>query len=79
MAGKQDGAKTGRFAIIEQFLADGMDHMFGNPGHRRAGLSGCARRISGNEIHLDASGNRCHVDGDGYARATQRPTLVQMH
>ena len=24
--------KTGRFAIIEQFLADGMDHMFGNPG-----------------------------------------------
>ncbi|MEO0012313.1 MAG: hypothetical protein RLZZ535_702 [Cyanobacteriota bacterium] len=24
--------KTGRFAIIEQLLADGIDHMFGNPG-----------------------------------------------
>ena len=24
--------KTGRFAIIEQFLADGMHFMFGNPG-----------------------------------------------
>jgi hypothetical protein len=25
-------SKTGRFAILEQFLADGMTHMFGNPG-----------------------------------------------
>ena len=24
--------KTYRFAIIEQFLADGMEYMFGNPG-----------------------------------------------
>ncbi len=24
--------KTGRFAIIEQLLADGITHMFGNPG-----------------------------------------------
>ena len=24
--------KSGRFAILEQFLADGIDHMFGNPG-----------------------------------------------
>ena len=24
--------KTGRSIIIEQFLADGMNHMFGNPG-----------------------------------------------
>jgi len=24
--------KTGRSALIEQCLADGMDHMFGNPG-----------------------------------------------
>lgn len=24
--------KTGRFAIIEQFLTDGMNYMFGNPG-----------------------------------------------
>ena len=24
--------KTGRFAILEQFLADGMHVMFGNPG-----------------------------------------------
>ncbi|MGL5035689.1 MAG: thiamine pyrophosphate-binding protein, partial [Microcystaceae cyanobacterium] len=24
--------KTGRFAILEQFLADGIHYMFGNPG-----------------------------------------------
>ena len=24
--------KTGRFAIIEQLLADGIQYMFGNPG-----------------------------------------------
>ena len=30
--------KTGRFAIIEQFLADGMDHMFGQPGTVEQGM-----------------------------------------
>ena len=24
--------RTGRFAILEQFLADGIHYMFGNPG-----------------------------------------------
>ena len=24
--------KTGHFAILEQFLADGIKHIFGNPG-----------------------------------------------
>ena len=32
MAVTDSQVKTGRFAIIEQFLADGMEHMFGNPG-----------------------------------------------
>ncbi len=32
MVGNAMTEKTGRFAIIEQFLADGIDHMFGNPG-----------------------------------------------
>ena len=26
------GTKTGRFAIVEQLLADGITYMFGNPG-----------------------------------------------
>src|SRR3954447_13656203 len=26
------GHRTGHYAIIEQFLADGITHMFGNPG-----------------------------------------------
>ena len=34
MQGKLESmaGKTGRFAMLEQFLADGMTHMFGNPG-----------------------------------------------
>src|SRR6478735_508988 len=72
-------AKTGRFAILEQLLADGMTTMFGNPGTVEQGF-------------LDALGSYPEMRyvttlqetigvamGDGYARATQKPTVVQLH
>ena len=35
--------QTGRFAIVEQLLADGIDYMFGNPGTVEQGLPRRAR------------------------------------
>ena len=71
--------KSGRFAILEQFLADGVRYMFGNPGTVEQGF-------------LDALGEYPELQyieclqesiaagiGDGYARATKRPTIVQLH
>src|SRR3954465_3661742 len=72
-------ARTGRQAIIEQLLADGITYMFGNPGTVEQGF-------------LDALGTYPEMRyvptlqetiavgiGDGYARATQKPTVVQLH
>jgi thiamine pyrophosphate-dependent acetolactate synthase large subunit-like protein len=72
-------AKAGRSAILEQFLEDGITYMFGNPGTVEQGF-------------LDALGDYPQLRyitalqetiavgmADGYARATQRPALVQLH
>ncbi len=79
MAGKQDGAKTGRFAIIEQFLADGMDHMFGNPGTVEQGFLDALDAYPEMKYILTLQETVAVLTADGYARATQRPTLVQLH
>ncbi|MCE7007200.1 thiamine pyrophosphate-binding protein [Kibdelosporangium philippinense] len=70
--------RPGKVAIFEQFAADGIEYMFGNPGTVEQGF-------------LDAGGD-FDVDyllslhegvavgmADGYARASQRPALVQLH
>lgn len=72
-------SRAGRFAIIEQLLADDIRFMFGNPGTVEQGF-------------LDALGNYPEMRyivalqetiavaiGDGYARATGRPAVVQLH
>ena len=71
--------KTGRFALLEQLRADGFTYMFGNPGTVEQGF-------------LDALGEFPEIEyietlqetiavgiADGYARAAQKPALVQLH
>lgn len=71
--------KTGNEKLIEQFLADGCNYMFGNPGTVEQGF-------------LDAMGNyeafhyiTCLQESiavamaDGYARKTGNPVVVQLH
>ena len=71
--------KTGRFAIIEQFLADGMDVMFGNPGTVEQGFLDAIASYPQLKYYLTLQETVALMMGDGYARATQRPTLVQIH
>ena len=71
--------KTGRFAVIEQFLADGMDHMFGNPGTVEQGFLDALREYPDMKYVLTLQESVAVLIADGYARATQRPTLVQLH
>lgn len=71
--------KTGRFAIIEQFLADGMHYMFGNPGTVEQGFLDALSEYPQMKYILTLQESVALMIGDGYARATQKPTLVQIH
>jgi benzoylformate decarboxylase len=72
-------AKTGRFAIIEQFLADGMNTMFGNPGTVEQGFLDALAAYPQLKYILTLQESVAVMAADGYARATQKPTLVQLH
>jgi benzoylformate decarboxylase len=71
--------KTGRFAILEQFLADGMDHMFGNPGTVEQGFLDALGSYPELKYILTLQETIAVLAADGYARATRKPTLVQLH
>src|SRR5947199_3441367 len=71
--------KTGRFAILEQFLADGMDHMFGNPGTVEQGFLDALAHYPQLKYILTLQETIAVLTADGYARATQKPTVVQLH
>ena len=71
--------KTGRFAILEQFLADGMRYMFGNPGTVEQGFLDALSDYPDLRYILTLQESVAGTMADGYARATQKPTLVQLH
>jgi thiamine pyrophosphate-dependent acetolactate synthase large subunit-like protein len=71
--------KTGREAIIEQFLADGIHYMFGNPGTVEQGFLDELRNYPQMKYILTLQETITVLAADGYARATKKPTLVQIH
>jgi thiamine pyrophosphate-dependent acetolactate synthase large subunit-like protein len=71
--------KTGRYAIIEQFLTDGMNHMFGNPGTVEQGFLDAVSTYPEMKYILTLQETVAVMAADGYARATKKPTLVQLH
>jgi len=73
------GHKTGHFAIIEQFLADGITHMFGNPGTVEQGFLDALRAYPQMKYILTLQESIAVLAADGYARATQKVALVQLH
>jgi benzoylformate decarboxylase len=71
--------KTGRFAILEQFLADGFTYMFGNPGTSEEGFLDALGDYPDLEYILTLQESIAVMTADGYARATGKPALVQIH
>jgi benzoylformate decarboxylase len=71
--------KTGRFAIIEQFLADGIRYMFGNPGTVEEGLLDALAEFPELTYIETLQETVAVAAADGYARATKRPAVVQLH
>ena len=71
--------KTGRFAIVEQLLADGITYMFGNPGTVEQGFLDALGEYPEMRYVTTLQETIAVAMADGYARATQKPTLVQLH
>jgi benzoylformate decarboxylase len=71
--------KTGRFAIVEQLLADGITYMFGNPGTVEQGFLDALGEYPEMRYVTTLQETIAVAMADGYARASQRPALVQLH
>ncbi|MGF1431493.1 thiamine pyrophosphate-binding protein [Kitasatospora sp. LaBMicrA B282] len=72
-------SRPARVAMLEQFKADGVTRMFGNPGTVEQGFLDELRGFP--EIEYVMALQEAGVVGlaDGYARATRKPALVQLH
>ena len=80
MLAEQIAVKTGRFAIIEQLLADGIQYMFGNPGTVEEGFLDTLGKYYPDFKYIFALQETIAVAAaDGYARVTKKPTVVQLH
>jgi thiamine pyrophosphate-dependent acetolactate synthase large subunit-like protein len=71
--------RTGRYALIEQLLADGMDTMFGNPGTVEQGFLDSLEEYPDFRYVLTLQETIAVAMADGHARVTKRPTAVQLH
>lgn len=71
--------RTGNDKILQQFLADGLNVMFGNPGTVEQGFLDRLSHYAEMRYILTLQESIAVLMADGYARATQHPTLVQLH
>ena len=71
--------KTGRSALLEQFLADGVQYMFGNPGTVEEGFLDFMADYPKLQYVMTLQETIAILTADGYARATKKPTIVQIH
>lgn len=71
-------ARPGKAALFEQLAADGITHMFGNPGTVEQGFLDLVDR-SPMDYVLTLHESVAVGMADGLARATQSPAVVQLH
>ncbi|HET9254999.1 MAG TPA: thiamine pyrophosphate-binding protein, partial [Pseudonocardiaceae bacterium] len=71
--------RTGRFALFEQLLADDVRYLFGNPGTVEQGFLDALSDFPAPRYILALQETVAVGIADGYARASRRPALVQLH
>ncbi|HEU5268496.1 MAG TPA: thiamine pyrophosphate-binding protein, partial [Jatrophihabitans sp.] len=70
---------TGNDAILAQLVADGIQYIFGNPGTVEQGLLEALGDEPRLRYILGLHETVAVAMADGYARATRRPAVVQLH
>ncbi|MGE3911321.1 MAG: thiamine pyrophosphate-binding protein [Chloroflexota bacterium] len=71
--------RTGRYAILEQFVADGVTHIFGNPGTVEQGFLDALGDFPSLHYILTLQESVAIMAADGYARAAKKPAIAQIH
>jgi benzoylformate decarboxylase len=71
--------KTGRFAVLEQLLADNVRYIFGNPGTVEQGFLDALADYPELKYILTLQETVAVMAADGYARVTKKPAVVQLH
>jgi benzoylformate decarboxylase len=70
---------TGKRALMEQLLADGVQHIFGNPGTTEQGFMDILQDYPQIEFMLALHEGVAMSMADTYARITRRPAFVEVH
>lgn len=73
------GQRTGRFALLEQLLADGIRYLFGNPGTVEQGFLDALAHYPALRYIFALQETVAVGIADGYARASRRPAVIQLH
>ncbi|GAA2708261.1 thiamine pyrophosphate-binding protein [Actinoplanes palleronii] len=74
-----DRLATGHRRLLEQLRADGVRHLFGNPGSSEEGLLDEVARFPDIDYVLGLQEAAVVCTADGYAQATGRPSVVLLH
>jgi thiamine pyrophosphate-dependent acetolactate synthase large subunit-like protein len=70
---------TGKRALMEQLMADGVRHVFGNPGTTEQGFLDILQEYPQIEFILALHEGVAVSMADAYARQTRRPAFVEVH
>jgi benzoylformate decarboxylase len=70
---------SGKRAMIEQLLADGVRHIFGNPGTTEQGFMDILQDYPQVEFMLALHEGVAVCMADAFARLTRRPAFVEVH
>ena len=70
---------TGKRALMEQLIADGVQHIFGNPGTTEQGFMDVLQDYPQVEYMLALHEGVAMSMADTYARITRRPAFVEVH
>jgi len=70
---------TGKRALMEQLVADGVRHVFGNPGTTEQGFLDILQEYPQIEFILALHEGVAVSMADAYARQTRRPAFVEVH
>lgn len=71
--------QTGHYAVLDQLIADGVTHIFGNPGTVEQGLLDALGDRPSLKYILTLQETVAVMAGDAYARATRDLAVVQIH
>src|SRR3990170_3198805 len=70
---------AGRYAMLEQLVAEGTKYVFGNPGTTEQGFMDALQDYPQIQYILSLQEGIAVGVADGYARACGRPAFVQLH